>query len=362
MMILRRTRHRRAVPALSIAAGAFCASMILASTPARATEPTPISWREDYGGALEEARAANRLVWIQFTGPWCPNCHRMERDSFPDADVIEHAQRSFVPLKLRSDVHERLALGFNLSGLPATVLVAPTREIVAIRQGYLGPDELEQVLREAVTSWQGRAAAAKGGKTTANPAKRYGSDQVQVKADSPRPKEETKLALSGYCPVSLVSDRKLVAGQTEHTVQHEGHTYRFANAVLIDRFRKEPERYIPANGGECPVTEVDRGQARPGDPRWGVLYQGRLYLCASDEARRRFLGEPARYVLVDVAEQGFCVHCLGETGLLVRGDPRVAITRDGLRYWFPDPTHRAAFLAAIPRSSMIDPASTTVRR
>ena len=88
---------------------------------ARATEPTPISWRDDYGGALEEARATNRLVWIQFTGPWCPNCLRMERDSFPDADVIEHAQRSFVPLKLRSDVHEQLALGFNLSGLPATV-------------------------------------------------------------------------------------------------------------------------------------------------------------------------------------------------------------------------------------------------
>ena len=107
--------------------------------PARATEPTPISWREDYGGALEEARTTNRLVWIQFTGPWCPNCLRMERDSFPDADVIEHAQRSFVPLKLRSDVHEQLALGFNLSGLPATVLVAPNREIVAIHQGYLGP-------------------------------------------------------------------------------------------------------------------------------------------------------------------------------------------------------------------------------
>ena len=52
--------------------------------------------------------------------------------------------------------------------------------------------------------------------------------------------------------------------------------------------------------------------------------------------------------MVDVAEQGFCPHCLGETGLLVRGDPKYAITRDGLRYWFPDPAHRDAFLAANP--------------
>jgi YHS domain-containing protein len=179
---------------------------------------------------------------------------------------------------------------------------------------------------------------------------------------SPRPKEETKFALSGYCPVSLVSDRKLVAGQTDYSVRHEGNTYRFANAALSERFRKEPERYIPANDGDCPVTELDRGLARPGDPRWGVLYQGRLYLCASEEARRHFLGDPRRYALVDVAEQGFCAHCLSETGLLVRGDPRIAITRDGLRYWFPDPSHRDAFLAANPRSSMIDPTATTVRR
>ncbi len=113
-------------------------------------------------------------------------------------------------------------------------------------------------------------------------------------------------------------------------------------------FRKDPERYIPVNHGDCPVTQVDRGAAKPGDPRWGVLYQGRLYLCASSDARRHFLDEPARYAMVDVAEQGFCAHCRGETGLLVRGDPRYTVTRDGLRYWFPDPSHRAAFLAAEP--------------
>jgi YHS domain-containing protein len=318
--------------------GAFCASVI--SSPARATEAVPIAWREDYGGALEEARVSNRLVWIQFTGPWCPNCLRMERDSFPDADVIDHTQRSYVPLKLRSDVHERLALSFNLSGLPATVLVAPTREVLAVRQGYLGPDELDQVLSESLTTWRGRELA-KAAESKSDGAARKGSDPS-------RPKEDATLALSGYCPVSLVADRKLVAGQAAHTVRHEGRIYRFASAAMSDRFREDPERYIPANRGKCPVAQADREAARPGDPRWGVLYQGRLFLCASPEDRRRFLGDPGRYSMVDVAEQGLCAHCLGETGLLVRGDPKYAITRDGLRYWFPDPTHRDAFVTANP--------------
>jgi hypothetical protein len=58
------------------------------------------------------------------------------------------------------------------------------------------------------------------------------------------------------------------------------------------------------------------------------------------------LKDPERYAMVDVAEQGFCPHCLGESGLLVRGDPKYGVTREGQRYWFPDPNHREAFLAA----------------
>ena len=51
--------------------------------------------------------------------------------------------------------------------------------------------------------------------------------------------------------------------------------------------------------------------------------------------------------MVDVAEQGFCVHCRRESGLLVRGDPRHEVVRQGRRYWFPDSSHRDAFLASL---------------
>jgi YHS domain-containing protein len=91
---------------------------------------------------------------------------------------------------------------------------------------------------------------------------------------------------------------------------------------------------------------VDGGVVRAGNPRWGVLYQGHLFLCASEEARRQFFKDPERYAMVDVAEQGFCAHCLGATGLLVRGDPKFEVSRDGRRFWFPDASHREAFLAA----------------
>jgi len=260
-------------------------------------EPESIVWRDDYGGALEEARAANRFLWIQFTGPWCPNCTRMEGDAFVQPAIIEHARQSFVPVKLRCDVHEQLALSFNITGLPATIIVAPNREIVAIHQGYLGPTELDTLLRDCLA--QGPVKSPRTSAAASAPGSR-----AQGQDSHPDRKSEAGLALSGYCVVSLICERKLVPGQPHYAVRHEGRTYRFATVVMSERFRKEPERYLPGNDGACPVTQVERGIAKPGNPRWGVLYRGRLFVCATEEDRRMFFKNPELYALVGAAEQG----------------------------------------------------------
>jgi YHS domain-containing protein len=313
------------------------------------TDSQAISWRTDYARALEEARSKDQLLWIQFTGPWCPNCTRMEQDSFPHPTIREHAQRSFVPVKLRSDVNEELALSFELSGLPATVIVAPSREVIAVRQGYLGPAELGDLLSDALARQDTRLevgrrlTSAKGPQSKeTGPANR---DEGARPSHKTKAKAENQLALSGFCPVSLVSDKRLVQGQAEYTVTHEGRLYRFASILTFNLFRRDPERYVPVNNGNCPVTQIEQGTLQPGNPKFGVLYQGRLFLCATDGDRRRFLEQPARYATADVAEQGFCPHCLAQDGLRVPGDPRYDLSREGRRYWFPDPSHREAFLS-----------------
>ena len=336
-MIIRAPRNGRAAPGLSFALAIFCAGH--GAHTALAAEPESIAWRDDYASALEEARTANRLLWIQFTGPWCPNCTRMERESFPDPVVVQRARDSFVPLKLRFDVHEQLALSFNLSALPATIIVAPTREVVAIQQGYLGPAEFDAFLRDSLSRLPG------------TPSRPEPSNDVAVSSAPARPKDDTsktveRLAMDGYCAVSLVRDRKLVAGRSEHAVQHDGLNYRFGSLEMKDLFRKQPDRYVPLYNGVCPVTQFDRGESQPGLARWGILFNGHLVLCASEESRRRFLDEPDRYAMVDVALEGFCIHCVRESGLLVRGDPRHEVARDGRRYWFPDVSHRDAFLTS----------------
>ena len=115
---------------------------------------------------------------------------------------------------------------------------------------------------------------------------REGATAKRPSAIKTRPKTENQVALSGYCPVSLVSDKRLVQGQAEYTVTHEGRLYRFANLLTFNLFRRDPERYVPVNNGNCPVAQLDRGVQQPGDPNYGVLYQGRLFLCSNDADRK----------------------------------------------------------------------------
>ena len=202
----------------------------MAVSIAGAAEPDPIAWRDDYGSALEEARAANRLLWIQFTGPWCPNCTRMERDSFPHPVVVQHARESFVPLKLRSDVHEQLALTFQPFRLCRRRSSSPRTERSSpfIKATWVPPSS---------TPFFAIALSRLPGKPAQDRARRSTSRAVRARPKSGEPKTNERLALGGYCAVSLIRDRKLVPGQSDYAVEHEGRTYRFASPAMKDLFR-----------------------------------------------------------------------------------------------------------------------------
>lgn len=296
------------LPRLIRALAASAVIAIMATHPAHADSSTAVPWRTDLAQAKSEAASTGRPLWIQFTGPWCYNCRRMEAEAFAQTDVVGYAHSAFVPVKLAADEYEQFALGFGLSCLPATVILRPNGEVVSRVQGYNTPDAFLTFLRDALN----RA----GGPTTAGTARQD--------AGPPRP-----TALGGYCPVSLVDAHRLRAGGQTTSVEFEGVIYRFADAQAREAFQKAPARYVPVDAGRCPVARVDLGEARAGSPRWGALYGGHLYLCGSEGDRARFLKHPDRYARVDLPLRDACPHCWAlERGIVAaRWSPTLA--RDG---------------------------------
>ena len=119
--------------------------------PSSASDPGPIRRRTDLTRARTEAGAVGRLVWLQFTGPWCHNCRRMDAEVFDRPRVVGLSSSDFVPVKLRADDHEELALGFELTALPATVILRPTGEVVARTQGFLDVESFQNFLLSALS-------------------------------------------------------------------------------------------------------------------------------------------------------------------------------------------------------------------
>ncbi len=62
-----------------------------------------VLWGLSYDAAMEEAKAKNRPVLIDFTGVNCANCRLMERSVFPLPDVID-LMKKFVTVQLYTDI------------------------------------------------------------------------------------------------------------------------------------------------------------------------------------------------------------------------------------------------------------------
>jgi len=112
------------------------------------------------------------------------------------------------------------------------------------------------------------------------------------------------LGLEGFCPVTLVESGNWAEGQAGWGARHRGRTYLFRGLEEQQAFLADPDRYAPALSGDDPVAAFDSGTALPGERRYGVTYQQRIYLFASPESRATFAANPQRYTSrVQVAEQ-----------------------------------------------------------
>ena len=283
-------RVRRAV---LLATGLFlCPANLNLPNAIAGDDVAKVAWRTDLGQAQAEAKSRDLLLWIQFTGPWCGNCRRMEASAFAHAPVIREARERFVPVKLRSDEYESLAQSLGLSVLPSTVIVRPNGEVVDQWEGYGEPAEFETFL---VTTLRAE-----------------GRSPEQLTARSPalaKVEKDPSIALAGYDPVTLLNDQKLVPGRPDLVVEHDGRVFRFANEADREKFRREPDAFTPVNDGRCPVSQVDRGDLQAGDPHWGVVYHGHLFLFKDPTDRNRFAKDPERYAGVDRSNRASCPHC-----------------------------------------------------
>ena len=110
----------------------------------------------------------------------------------------------------------------------------------------------------------------------------------------------TGLAIYGVDPVAYFTDRRVVVGRPEFEYRHAGAIWRFGNEGNLGAFKADPDVYMPRFGGYDPVG-IGRGVPTGGFPGLWAVFEQRLYLFYTVEARRTFLANPASVIAAAVA-------------------------------------------------------------
>jgi hypothetical protein len=104
----------------------------------------------------------------------------------------------------------------------------------------------------------------------------------------------TGLAIGGFDPVAYFTDAQPLVGQSGFEASGAGVVWRFRNEGNRAFFLANPEIYGPQFGGYDP-TDVARGIAVAGNPRFWLVTGHRLFLFDRTESRDAFAADPARF-------------------------------------------------------------------
>lgn len=97
----------------------------------------------------------------------------------------------------------------------------------------------------------------------------------------------TKVALSGYDPVSYFTPAGPTKGDARYATTLKGVEYRFASADNLARFRTNPNAYLPQYGGYC-AWAVAGGYTAKSDPLAWKIVGGKLYLNYDQNVQKRW--------------------------------------------------------------------------
>lgn len=234
----------------------------------------PTNWRSDYAAAYKEARTLNRPLLIHFYSSDCGPCVTMERTTLHHADVEQRLAEKLVGVSINVSNNENVRAQYKVNGWPTDIIIDPLlNERIAESGGMRSAADYTQSIDTAV-DWYHR---------------------VHARPTPPAPKSPA-LQLGGYCPVTLLRDKKWVKGNPQLTITHEKQVYNLSSPEAVKLFQAGPEQYVPQFRGYDPVVIWDKKQHVLGSTRYAAFYDDQLYLFESQENRDQFKQTPDRYL------------------------------------------------------------------
>jgi thiol-disulfide isomerase/thioredoxin len=117
---------------------------------------------ENFGEAMQKARAENKLVFIDAYTTWCGPCKMMDKETFSDDDVAAFFNEKFVNLKLDMEKGDgqTIQLRYKIAAFPTLLFLNVDGEVIHKALGFQDAEQFLAIGKIALSSDQTFAAWA----------------------------------------------------------------------------------------------------------------------------------------------------------------------------------------------------------
>jgi protein disulfide-isomerase len=335
-----------------------------------------IPWQENLRTAHAQAQAEGKLLLLHFYSDNCVWCDRLEAGSFQNPSVGAAITKRYVPVKVHGGKNPKLTEMFKVSKFPTDVIVTTEGKTLSHQVSPQEPARYVEMLASATQPSPSVAVAppaTQPTQVTAQPAQ-VNAPAASVAAPSyakaapapttvpaptataVTPAPATTTAATDTLPTSsqpkanqfVLPSGKLDAAGTSAQLagaRSEGMSLELPPSepaptatatqtkapTATTATTTEPEL---AMEGFCSVTVIKEDRWVEGNPKFGVIHLGKLYLFSDAEKMQTFLADPVPYTPV-----------LNEIDVVRFFEERVIVP--GKREWgLKDPTYNRMFFFA----------------
>ena len=107
---------------------------------------------ENWRMAREQAKAQNKLIFLDAYTSWCGPCKLLRRNTFPDKNAGEFFNVNFVnvAVDMEKGYGPALAQQYFVTAYPTLIVTDADGNLVAYTRGYIGPSQLIEFGRYAL--------------------------------------------------------------------------------------------------------------------------------------------------------------------------------------------------------------------
>ncbi len=95
----------------------------------------------------QQYKDGDRKFFIYFYADWCAYCHKLKKNAFANAEIIDYINTNYIPVFVDTDKEKRLAARFGVQGLPDLRFLTSGGEDLARWPGYIEKEHLLNMLQ-----------------------------------------------------------------------------------------------------------------------------------------------------------------------------------------------------------------------